>query len=403
MITLDRPWFAGETLFLRADGNSAVRLPSPPVPLAPTDARPAAELIKYRYPPNEGEDEVGGGILRLLLDLGAPLPALDACEAELPADVELPVAQPVLAPGVVKLWSGETELGRSNVPAGRRPLVPFAAGISPDLATLVEEAGRNGSPALHATVEAGIPVAEGPGTQIEIDLGRARAGVGGARSVTAAEGAGTIAHLIESGVVRLTVDAISPVVPEATRLLCAALVAGRLYEPAADEEPWSLLPGLASPGYVPRGRLRPRSGLGDGTVTLTVGAGEETVVPWFGAAPIVIRPDCVQLADLPSSSVVGVQVVLTGPVPEGSAGLSVEIDCGGKTREAVFESGAGDVTQARVLRFVPPPGWEGAYRSRLKVARKDGTSVSGEWRAGTNRILVIVPQETETLLVSRAG
>jgi hypothetical protein len=393
MIVLDDPWVVDSALFLRAaDGSGAVRLPSPPVLLAPDGGPPAFELTLFRYPVSPPDTPAGGGLLLLAVDLGAPVPALDRREAALPADLLPEVAGPVLGPGQLRLWLGDREIARAAIPAGFRPIVPLTATIGPEAATMLQEGIRQHATLLTATTEGAIQARHpGPQTTIEIDLGRASEALGPPAELPAAEAAAAVDRLVEAGIVRLEV--VAPDGPPAgTRVLCSVLVAGRLFQPApGGPDGWTLVPGMTAPAYRPAGRLRHRGDLGEGTLRLAVeGEGAETALPWFAAGPIEPPETAVRLLEVPGSPVVGIRLELAVAVPEGVVGLEVEAELPGGERRAVsFRSREGPGGASRNLRFLPPPGWDRSYRWRVRAVHQDGTSAVTEWRSSQQQVLVI--------------
>jgi hypothetical protein len=360
------------------------------------------------WQPTPPDTPPGGGLLLLAVDLGAPVPALDRREAELPAELLPEVAGPVLGPGQLRLWLGDQEIARAAIPAGFRPIVPLAVTMGPEAAMLLQEGVRQGSALLTATAEGGIQARhDGPPATVEIDLrraGEALGALGPPGELPAAEAAAVVDRLVKAGIVRL--EAATPDLPAGTGFLCSALVAAHLFQPApGGADRWTFVPGMPDPAYRPAGRLRPRGDLGEGTLTLAVdGEGAETTLPWFAAGPIEPSATAVRMLEVPASPVVGIQLQLAVPVPEDVASLDVEAELpGGERRAASFTGQEEPGGTSRILRFLPPPGWDRTYRWRVLAARQDGTGAATEWRSTDQQVLVVHRDAVDDVLAPRPG
>ena len=108
--------------------------------------------------------------------------------------------------------------------------------------------------------------------------------------------------------------------------------------------------------------------------------------------------------EVPASPVVGIQLQLAAPVPEGVASLDVEAESPGGERRAVSFTGQ-EVPggTGRTIRFLPPPGWDRSYRWRVLATRQDGTSAATEWRSTNQQVLVIHQDAVDDVLAPRPG
>jgi hypothetical protein len=343
------PWVVDGVPFLKGDTpGQAVRLPSAPTLVAGTLG--SLTLFRYAEPP-PGDLPVGGAVLQVALDLGAPSLDMERAEAGLPPEVG-EVVNGVLGPSLVRLHFAGREIARAQVPSGYRPVVALSAVLGVMEATLLHEATAQGALGpLIVTAEGGLPVHhDGAAEPVHVEL----AGELPEEDLTAAE----VAELLEAAVAE------GP-----DRRLGLAVAAAQLFEPAPSSQPWSLVPGWAPPGYRPDAPLRPRPA-GPGRA-FEVRIGLDTVLPWFAAAPVRLPEDALQQLELPAVRVATVQVLVT------TAGkpVTVELEAAGITVTAEVAD------EPRTLRFPAPDGWDGVYSWRV-----DG----GQWQSSREHNLIVV-------------
>jgi hypothetical protein len=347
---MHEPWSIDNVPYLRGETpGQAIRLPSPPALMAPTGA--SVTLYRYAEIPPQGQP-VGGAVLSVALDLGAPSEDVEWTEAGLPSEVS-EVVDAAMGPSLVRLQFAGREIDRAEVPAGHRPVVSLSAVLGVDDATLLREIVRygTGSP-VFAIAEGGLPVHhDGAADTVKVALKEAPSG-----ELTAAQVADLLDDAIDDG-------------PD--RLLGLALAAAQLFEPVASERPWSLVPGWRPPGYCADAPLRARPA-GPGP-TFEVRIGLDTVLPWFAAAPIKLPDSALRQVELPGSRVQSVQFRRN---TDGRP-VTVELDGGGHRRKIELTD-----DEPRTLRFLPPPDWSWDDGYRWRIAGE-------EWQTSTNQIQIV--------------
>lgn len=311
----------------------------------------AANLVMVRYPsPLENDQPVGAGVVQAVLDLGAPLDAVEVAEVGLPPEVG-DVSHPLVGPSVVRLHVAGREVARVDVAGGYRPVVAIGGVLTTTEATLVHQSVRQGTAApLSVTAEGAIPLRHDGGT-VRITL---------AGRPDGASTASAVAGWLEDAVEVEGVD----------RRLGLAMAAAHLFEPGPSARPWALVPGWPAPEYQRDAPLLPRQHEPEKKLRIAA----DTGLPWFAAAPVALAADATQQHELPGTRVRSVHLRANTSGPP----ITVELDAGGTTRTIELTG------EPRTLRFLHGPGDDGGYRWR---------TADGPWHTGQSTHLVVGPDD----------